>query len=137
MSDKALRLMMGGLALVTLGIAAYLVQAHYSGTPVVCSTGGCDAVEQSRYSDVFGIPVALIGLLGSAAILMTLVRGDLLARAAGLALASSGLVFAVYLVVVQLAVLHAVCEWCIANDSLLAVIAALAAVRARAGRTVI
>ena len=108
------------------------MQAHYSGGSVVCSTGGCDVVERSRYADVFGLPVALIGLLGSVAILVTLLRGDLFGRAAGLALASVGLVFAAYLVLVQLAVLHAVCEWCIVNDSLLAVIAGLAVVRARA-----
>jgi uncharacterized membrane protein len=130
MSDKALRFTMAALALVTIGIAGYLVQGHYFGGSVVCSTGGCETVEQSRYSDVYGIPVALIGLLGSVAILITLLRGDLLGRAAGLALTWTGFVFAAYLVVVQLAVLHAVCEWCIVNDSLLAVIAALAAVRA-------
>ena len=134
MSDKALRLTMAMLALVTIGIAGYLLQAHYSGGSVVCSTGGCETVEQSRYSDIFGIPVALIGLLGSVAILITLLRGDLLGRAAGLALTLTGFLFAAYLVLVQLAVLHAVCEWCIVNDSLVTAIAALAVVRASADR---
>lgn len=132
MSDKALRLTMAALALVTIGIASYLLQAHYSGGSVVCSTGGCETVEQSRYADIFGIPVALIGLLGSVAILITLMRGDLLGRAAGLALTLTGFFFAAYLVLVQLTALHAVCEWCIVNDSLLAAIAVLAVVRARA-----
>jgi uncharacterized membrane protein len=132
MSERTLRLVMAALALVTMGIASYLLQAHYSGGSVVCSTGGCEAVEQSRYSDIFGIPVALIGLLGSIAILVTLLRRDLLGRAAGLAFTVSGFFFAAYLVLVQLTVLHAVCEWCVVNDSLLAVIAALAIVRASA-----
>lgn len=35
----------------------------------------------------------------------------------------TGFVFAACLVVLQLAVLDAVCEWCVANDALLAVLA--------------
>ena len=42
----------------------------------------------------------------------------------------TGLIFAAYLVLVQLAVLNAVCEWCIVNDSLIAALAVLAALRA-------
>jgi uncharacterized membrane protein len=131
MTDRRLRLAMAALALVTTGIAAYLVYTHYAGGSVVCSTGGCETVERSRYADVFGVPVALVGLLGSAAILLTLARGDLPARVAGVAVTGCGLVFAAYLVVVQLAVLGAVCEWCIANDALVAVLAVLAVLRAR------
>jgi uncharacterized membrane protein len=132
MRDRTLRLTTGGLVLVTIGIASYLLHAHSSGGSVVCSTGGCRAVEQSRYSDVFGVPVALIGLLGSLAILATLVRDDRPTRAAGVALALTGTIFAAYLVVVQLTVLHAVCEWCVANDAAMSVIALLALLRARA-----
>jgi uncharacterized membrane protein len=131
MSDRMLRLVMGVLALATVGIAAYLTQAHYAGGSVVCSTGGCETVQQSDYAELFGAPVALIGLLGSVAIALSLLRGDVLGRAAGLALTVSGFVFAAYLVIVQLAVLGAVCEWCVVNDSLLAVLAVLATLRAR------
>jgi hypothetical protein len=46
-------------------------------------------------------------------------------------LTAAGLVFAVYLVVLQLAVIDAVCEWCVANDALLVALALLAAFRAR------
>ena len=131
MSDRSLRIAMAVLAAATTGIAAYLLQAHYAGTSVVCSTGGCEAVEQSRYSDVFGVPLALVGLLGSLAILATLLRGDLLGRAATVGVTIVGLVFAVYLVIVQLGVLGAVCEWCVTNEALVVVLAVLAALRAR------
>ena len=135
MSDRALRLVMAGLATATVGIAAYLVHAHYTGGSVVCSTGGCETVQQSRYAEIFGVPVALVGLLGSLAIMLSLVRSDLRWRAAGLALAVSGLFFAVYLIVVQVAVLGAVCQWCMANDVMLALLAGLAAWRAVADLT--
>ena len=133
MSDRALRLTMAGLALVTVGIASYLLQAHYAGNPVVCATGGCETVAQSRYSEIFGVPVALVGLLGSLAILASLSLRDVRGRALGIALTLSGFIFAAYLVLLQLFVIDAVCEWCIANDALLAVLAALAVWRAYPG----
>lgn len=131
MSDRALRLVMAALAAAVVGIAGYLLQAHYSGGSIVCSTGGCETVQQSSYSEIFGIPVALVGLVGAVAILASLVRSDLYGRAAGVALAVSGFIFAAYLVIVQLAVIDAVCEWCIASDSLMSVMAAVALWRAR------
>ncbi|HEX6664758.1 MAG TPA: vitamin K epoxide reductase family protein [Gaiellaceae bacterium] len=131
MSDRALRLVMAALAAAVVGIAGYLLQAHYSGGSIVCSTGGCETVQQSSYSEIFGIPVALVGLVGAIAILASLVRGDLYGRAAGVTLAVSGFIFAAYLVIVQLTVINAVCEWCIASDSLMTVMAAVALWRAR------
>ena len=131
MSARAFRLTMAGLALASIGIASYLLEAHYSGTSVVCSTGGCETVAQSRYSEIFGVPVALIGLVGSAAILGSLAVRGVPGRAAGLGLTLTGLLFAVYLIVVQVVVIGAVCEWCVANDALVAVLALLALWRAR------
>ena len=122
---------MAVVAAAVVGIAAYLVQAHYADSSIVCSTGGCETVQQSSYSEIFGIPVALIGLLGALAILVSLARSDTIGRAVGVALAVSGFIFAAYLVIVQLTVLHAVCEWCIASDSLITVLAAVALWRAR------
>jgi uncharacterized membrane protein len=139
MSDRTLRLAMAALATASVGIAAYLVQAHYRGGSVACSTGGCETVQHSAYAEIFGVPVALLGLLGSLAILLTLLRSDVRWRAAGLTLAFSALVFAVYLVVVQLAVLGALCQWCVANDAIVVVLAGMAGWRAyatdRSGRS--
>jgi uncharacterized membrane protein len=130
-SDRALRLTMAGLGLITVGISSYLLEAHYAGTSVACSTGGCQTVAQSSYSEIFGVPVALVGLVGSLAILASLLRGDVVGRAAGVGLTLSGFVFAAYLVLLQLFVIDAVCEWCVANDALLAILAGLAIWRAR------
>jgi uncharacterized membrane protein len=130
MSDRALRMTMAAIATVTLGIASYLVYAHYTDTSIVCSTGGCETVADSPYSEIFGLPVALIGAFGAVAILLALARGDIRGRVAVLALTVTGLVFAVYLVAVQLLVIGAVCQWCVANDALIAVLAVLATLRA-------
>jgi uncharacterized membrane protein len=131
MSGRTLRLLMAGLALAGLGIASYLVYTHYSGTRIACSTGGCETVQQSAYADIFGIPVALLGLLAYAAMLLSVLRDDLYARAATVAVAIAGAIFAVYLVIVQLAVVDAVCQWCMASDALTVVLAALALWRVR------
>jgi uncharacterized membrane protein len=134
MSDRHLRLLMAAPALATAAIAGYLLHVHYAGGSVVCSTGGCGTVARSEYSEIFGIPVALIGLIGSVAILLSLLCADDLGRAAALTLTLSGFTFAAYLVIAQLFVIHAICEWCVANDTLLAVLAVLAVVRIRPSR---
>ena len=122
---------MAALATATAGIAAYLLYAHYDHGSLICSSGGCGTVARSEYSEIFGVPVALIGVVGSLALLASLLRTDPLGLAAGLTLTVCGFLFAAYLVVVQLAVIDAVCEWCIVNDTMVGVLALLAASRVR------
>ncbi|MBI2632888.1 MAG: vitamin K epoxide reductase family protein [Parcubacteria group bacterium] len=44
--------------------AAYLTLAHYRGATPVCSIiNGCEKVLTSSYSTIFGIPVALFGVI--------------------------------------------------------------------------
>lgn len=52
------------LSLVGAGIASYLVYVRYSHVTIACTTGGCEKVQSSRYAEVAGIPVAVLGLLG-------------------------------------------------------------------------
>ena len=64
--------------LVGLGIAGYLTYVHYAGLHPVCvASGGCETVQSSHYAKLAGVPVPLLGLIGYAAILGSLlVRGD-------------------------------------------------------------
>ncbi len=135
MSEGRLRAMMAVLALVGMGIAAYLVYSRYTRSALVCTTGGCEQVQSSRYAEAGGVPVAVLGLVGYALILgSTLVRGEV-GRAAGAALAFGGLAFSLYLLVVQVAVIEAICVWCVASDAVMVSLAVLAALRlAHAGR---
>jgi uncharacterized membrane protein len=51
------------LALAGFLDAAYLTAHHYAGQAVACGPdGGCEAVLTSRYAEIGGIPVAVIGL---------------------------------------------------------------------------
>ena len=64
MTDRRLRAAIAVLAVLGAGIAAYLTVAHLTHTQVACVTGGCETVQNSRYSELIGIPVAAIGLAG-------------------------------------------------------------------------
>lgn len=119
------------LALAGAAIAAYLTWTHFTGTAPVCSTGGCEIVQRSRYSELAGIPVAALGLAGYVAILALLLRDDPAWRVLAAALASVALAFNVYLLVLQLFVIDAVCTWCVAQEAISLCLAAATVLLAR------
>ncbi len=104
--------------------------AHLTHASVVCSTGGCETVQHSRYAELGGVPVALLGLLGYLAILGSAFLRRTEAAAVGAAVALGGLAFACWLVYVQLGILHAICVWCVASDVVLALLAVITTLRA-------
>jgi uncharacterized membrane protein len=131
-SERTLRAAIGVLAVAGLGVAGYLTYARYAHVELICSTGGCETVQRSRYAVLAGVPVAVLGLAGYVGLLVTAALPQAWAAAAGAAAALAGLVFAAYLLVVQVFVIDAVCQWCVASDVVLAAIAVLAVLRLRA-----
>lgn len=129
MSDPALRLAAALLALAGAAVAGYLTWAHFADTSVVCPTGGgCEAVQQSEYAELAGVPVALLGL-GAYATILALTGWDVpWARLAGAALAFAALLFSLFLLALQVFVIDALCTWCVVND--VAIAPALALVTA-------
>lgn len=120
----------GVIALIGLGIAAYLTYIHYAGLHPLClASGGCEKVQSSHWSKLGGIPVATIGLVGYAAILaLVFVPGE--TGLAGLALvALVGFGFSAYLTFVELFRIHAVCQWCVASAVLMTLLAVLGVTR--------
>ena len=126
-----LRIAIGALALVGAGIAAYLTVTKLSHVSPVCPTGGCATVERSKYAELAGIPVAMFGLLAYLGVFTSALRREELAIAAGAAIAVAGVAYGAYLLVVQLAVIEAVCTWCVASDVVVVLLAALAVARIR------
>lgn len=59
------KLIIVGLIVALLGFAdaMYLTIEHYLGAIPPCSIGGCEKVLTSEYSTVFGVPVALGGVI--------------------------------------------------------------------------
>jgi len=87
-------------------------------------------VQSSKYAELLGVPVAVLGLAAYVAILMTALLRTPAAALAGAALAVAGLAFALYLLAVQAFVLDAYCSWCLASDAVLAALAVLTLIRA-------
>ncbi len=118
------------VAIVGLGIAGYLTAVHYAGGDPVCAIAhGCATVQQSRYAELGGVPVALLGLLGYVAILVSLARDTEQWRTATAFLALAGLGFSAWLTWVEVGVLDAICIWCVGSAICMAALAALSVTR--------
>lgn len=127
---RALRLASAVVATAGLGIAGYLTAVHYGGGEPVCAIAhGCAAVQQSEYAELAGVPVALLGLIGYAGILVTLLRDDHTARAATAFLSLVGAGFSAWLTYVEVARLDAICVWCVGSAVCMLVLAALSSAR--------
>jgi uncharacterized membrane protein len=123
------------LALTLLGLldAAYLAETAMTGKELACDINGlegCNAVAQSPYSHLFGLPLGVYGVAFYG--LFLILAGLALARPAralerALALLSAiGVVASAYFLYVQLALIKAVCLYCLAS-ALIAVLLALVA----------
>jgi len=136
LSERSIRTVSAVLAALGAAISAYLLYVRQTGGTLACSTGGCETVQASSYAEVLGVPVAALGLVGFVGLLTAAVLGGELARLAQATLALTALLFGAYLLFVQLAVIDAICQWCLATDALTAALAGLALLRLRAAEAV-
>jgi uncharacterized membrane protein len=116
------------LAAIGLGVAGYLTYVHYSGITPPCSIKGnpCSQVQKSRYSELAGVPVALIGLIGYVLILGSLLAPDgERARFATTGLTVGGCGFSLYLTYRELFTLHKICEWCVSSAVIVTILTCL------------
>jgi uncharacterized membrane protein len=128
-SEGATRFASAVLAVAGAAIAAYLLYVRKTEGALICATGGCDAVQSSRDAELFGVPVAGLGLAGFLGLVMTAVAKGERARLAQATLALSAFLFSCYLLYVQLAVIGAICQWCVVTDALTSAIATTALLR--------
>jgi uncharacterized membrane protein len=130
MTDRNLRRASIVLAALGLAIAVYLTYVHYNGLKVLClSSGGCETVQASRYAKLGGVPVAVIGLIGYASILLSLmVRGENGALLT-LALVVVGWGFSAYLTYRELVTIDAICQWCVGSAVIMTLLLAVSVIR--------
>src|SRR3954449_2554731 len=132
LSERNLRIAAVILALAGIGVATYIAIAESGGGSPKCLAGGhgCETVANSRYSHLAGINVAVIGILGYVALLgAALAPGDP-GRFGGFLAALVGFGFSAYLTYLELFVIDAVCQWCVASAVLMTLLLAVAATRA-------
>jgi uncharacterized membrane protein len=131
--DDRLRLAAVVIAIAGIGVAGYLTIVHYTGLEPVCGggAGGCERVQSSVYSDLAGVPVALLGLIGYITILASVLflRGDA-ALLVPAALAIGGFGFSLYLQYRSFVTLEASCVWCIASTVLMGLLTGVTVARA-------
>jgi uncharacterized membrane protein len=129
------------LALAVLGalISAYLTWTHFAGlTPVCTGSGeGCETVQSSRYASVLGIPVALLGLIAYGGLIFSTVLWRELGIYLGFLISLVGTLFSGYLTYLEIFVIGALCQWCLASAAIMVaalVCATLAALPLLRGR---
>jgi uncharacterized membrane protein len=117
MSRRWLRIAMIVLTVLGVGIASYVTYVHYAGIKPACTAGeSCTKVQTSIYSELAGVPVALMGLIGYVAILASLLAPETeRTRFATLVLTLGGFGFSAYLTYRELFSIHAICEWCVTS----------------------
>lgn len=117
------RMALSILAVLGLSVALYM-WAYAAGLtgPVLCSVGDCEAVQNSEFSRIAGIPVAAFGALGYLALLAVALLGlqpgfrhSRLIPALLLGGGFVGVAFSAYLTYLEAYVIHAWCQWCVSS----------------------
>lgn len=120
---KTKKLWIWSLIITGVGLldAVYLIILKYSNNKAMCiqGLGDCWSVNISRYSMIGGIPVSVLGALAYLAILALLLlemRGGIW-KSQGVminfGLSLIGVLFSAYLTYLEIAVIHAICPFCV------------------------
>lgn len=107
------------LSFIGLADASYLAQHAVTGAPLICDVGnltGCNIVASSPYSRIFGVPIAIYGVIFYGLIFvlsaLELVIADQLLRRILQGVSALGFVASVYFILVQLFLIGAFCIYC-------------------------
>lgn len=128
----------GSVALVVLGllVSIYMTVYKLTANDSMClGSGDCSTVNASRYSEVNGIPVAAIGIIGYVAILAVHYfenRNSFFKQNGALiifGMALTGFIFTVWLIYVEIALLNAICPFCVTSQAAMTVIFIIAVAR--------
>jgi len=111
------------LVIVGIGVAAYLATIETSGSEAVCGpVGDCNAVQESEYASLFGIPIGVLGVLAYLLIgglwgVSRVAKGKAAdwALVGIAAVAFGGTLFSLYLTFLEPFVIGATCMWCITS----------------------
>jgi uncharacterized membrane protein len=120
------------LAIGGLGVSAYLMWGYtVPGASLACgSSYGCEAVKNSVYASIMGVPLPVIGLACYLILLLLLVIQSQAVVSAGdwspyialalFGLSLAGVLFSAYLTYLELFIIYAICRWCVASAIIMA-----------------
>ncbi len=124
------------LVIVGLFVSIYMTVYKVTSNDSMClGSGDCSTVNASRYSEVNGIPVAAIGVLGYLAILFVHLfekRNAFFKQNSTLmifGMALTGFLFTVWLIYVEIALLKALCPFCLTSQAAMTLIFTIAVIR--------
>lgn len=123
-------MIMASLALAGIFISIYLTLYKLGVIgELSCSIGSCETVNTSRWSVLFGLPVAAWGILFyldvfGVALIGTMPRfeNEPIISIVLVAEAAIGVLFSAWLTYLELAVIHAICIWCVASAVIVLII---------------
>jgi len=126
------------MILVVIGIlvSCYMTIYKLTNNNSMClGSGDCSTVNASKYSEIYGIPVGLVGVTGYTSILVMLLlenRNAFLRRNGTLfifGLSLTGFVFTLYLIYIEFAILKAVCPFCLTSQVVMTIIFVMSVIR--------
>jgi uncharacterized membrane protein len=124
------------LALIGLADSIYLTYIKLANATASCAgIGDCEAVNSSKYAEVAGIPIALLGAGAFAAIIILLLiekRSEFWQDTAPLVvfgISLTGVLYSAYLSYVEIAILHAICPYCVLSALVLVALLVISVVR--------
>src|SRR5688572_4646285 len=124
------------LTIIGLLVSVYMTIYKITSNDSMCiGSKDCSVVNASRYSEINGIPVAVLGVVGYAAILGVLVleRNPGFFRQNGsmlfFGLSLIGFLFTLYLIFLEVVLIKAFCPFCIASQMAMTLIFILSVIR--------
>ena len=134
--EKRFKQIITALAILGLLVSIYMTIYKLTDNDAMCiGSGGCSVVNSSRYSEVNGIPVAVLGVFGYASILALLfleTRPGFFQQNGVMMLFGvtlTGFLFTLYLIFVEVALIKAYCPFCLTSQGVMTVIFILSVVR--------
>ncbi len=117
---------LSALAGAGMVLTIYLVLTSWLGeAPLFCDEGSsCDIVQRSRWGTFLGLPIAFLGFLTYAALFFIgiKIRNKLIHWKSAWTVSLIGLGYSIYLNVISLYVIEAMCVYCLASLSIMAAI---------------
>jgi uncharacterized membrane protein len=117
------RMVTAVFALLGSLIALYLFLVDIGASPLICPTSGCEVVQASAFSKIFGIPTALYGMVIFLTLLGSSIAGLFVNHIAKIpiqtiliVLSSISILFYLYLTYLEAFVILAWCLWCVGSS---------------------